>query len=587
MKQRRFNLLVLPLAVFLAFGIAACSGSSEDLTPVIEVPEGSENYFSKSMDFDSDGSEKTLTFTTNVPWTMTVAETRNGSSWLSVSPLQGEAGTHTVRVKVEKNDTFEDRNAVITLTASERINKVFVNQKQLDALTLTSDRFEVPVSGGSVDIEVKSNIEYTVSIPDEFKTWIHQENSKTRSYSTSTLRFRIDKSEEYEKRDGRIIISAKDKEEVVSIYQAGEGILTLSKNQYDISCEAQEISVEINSNFDYDVEMPDVDWLSEVTEETRAVSSHTLKLSVAENQEYENRTAVIRIFDRNSSLSEEVTINQSQKNVIDIDAEAFTFDEYGGTFTIIVNSNVDYEVSIDQDWVKETTASSRSLSSNTHAFCVDELKSIDSRVAIISITDKSSEIKKQVKVMQFQTLYFLTDEMTLETGDESNLTLKNNSDQQVSWSSTDNSVVAIEGNGNARTLKAQSRGTATITAMTQDGRHECQCVVTVKDITDLINANCIGGTYILINNHLQPGSNLSWQFKNGSKNAVRVKSMQIIDGATHHEGNLMTVDANVPGGNSLSRSTVFNIGIYLPVTCRFRYEYKGKEYIADAVYNGK
>ena len=58
---------------------------SKEVTPEIKIPTGSEDFFSKSMDFNSSAAEKKLTFSSNVSWTATVSETRAGSSWLSVT----------------------------------------------------------------------------------------------------------------------------------------------------------------------------------------------------------------------------------------------------------------------------------------------------------------------------------------------------------------------------------------------------------------------------------------------------------------------------------------------------------------------
>ena len=117
---------------------------SKDVTPEITIPTGSEDFFKKSMDFESSAAEKKLTFSTNVSWTASVSATRGGVDWLSVTPTSGEPGVNTLAVRANENTTYDDRNAVITITAGDSIRRVFVNQKQLDALTLTADRFEVP-----------------------------------------------------------------------------------------------------------------------------------------------------------------------------------------------------------------------------------------------------------------------------------------------------------------------------------------------------------------------------------------------------------------------------------------------------------
>jgi hypothetical protein len=62
--------------------------------------------------------------------------------------------------------------------------------------------------------------------------------------------------------------------------------------------------------------------------------------------------------------------------------------------------------------------------------------------------------------------------------------------------------------------------------------------------------------------------------------------MQLIDGTTGSAGNQMSVDVDVDANKSVSYSTTIGLlGIHAPVTCRFVYEYNGKDYSVDAVYN--
>ena len=565
------------------FSVLNVSCSKDEEAPEIKIPTGSEDFFSKSMDFDNSASEKKLTFSSNKPWTVTVSDTRAGSSWLSVSPTSGDAGTQTLTVRAEENTTYDDRNAVISVVAGDSVRRVFVNQKQLDALTLTSDRFEVPVEGGTVNIEVKSNIDYNAVIPTEYQSWIHLSKSTTRGLSTSSLSFTIDKSDEYDKREGKIIIKSKDKEETVSIYQAGDGILTLTQNVYDISSSAQELSIEISSNFDYTVDMPDVDWIKEVTSQTRGLSSHTLRLAISENEDYEGRSAKLRIYDKNSALSEEVTINQSQKNALIIDNKEYEFDEKGGSFTVEINSNVEYTVNINCDWIKEKKSSTRSLEKSTREFVVSEITENSDRVGTITFTNANTGLSEDVSVKQNRTLYFDVDNLTMMEGSVETLHLTNKSIQEIVWSSSNESVVTVDNTGK---VKAVGKGTATVYAKTADQAHTCKCEVTVQDITDFISASSLGGSISIINGLIQYGSKLNWNFMNYSKETVHLKSLQLIDGGTGSEGNEMAVDVDVAGGTGVSYTvTIGLLGIHGPVTCRFRYTYNNKDYYVDAVYN--
>ena len=655
-----------------AMNLLTVSCSKDEVIPELKIPTGSEDYFKKSMDFDSPSAEKKLTFTSNVAWTASVS----GSTWLSVTPTSGEAGTNTLTVKAEENTTYDDRNAVITLTAGDSIRRVFVNQKQLDALTLTSDRFEVPVEGGEVKIEVKSNINFEAVIPTEYQSWIHKP-ATTRGLTTSTLVYKIDKSEEYDKREGKIIIKGNGKEETVSIYQTGEGILTLTQNEFNINSTEQEIDIEISSNFDYTVDMPDVDWISEITAQTRGISTHTLRLAISENQDYDGRSAKIKIYDKNSDLSEEVTINQAeggaililtqheyelsssaqeidieissnfdytvdmpdvdwikeataktrgisthtlklaisenkgydsrsakikiydknsdaseevtinqnQKDALIIDKKEYSYDEKGGSIEVDVNSNIKYSISVDCDWITEKqTATTRGLEKTTHTFIISEMTGNSERVGNITFSNEETGISENVVVTQTRALYFESDAIDIMEDGEQIISLVNNTDQTVMWSSSDESVATVDNTGKAKGI---SKGSATITATTADGKHTCTCSVTVKDITDFIKASNLGGSISSINGLIQYGSKLNWSFINYSSETVHLKTMQLIDGQTGNEGNQMSVDTDVAAGSGVSYTTTIGLlGIHAPVTCRFRFDYKEKEYYVDAVYSG-
>ena len=585
------HLLTIVLIIFLGIFTSCSSDSPKDeaskpdaskpdagVTPVIEVPTGSEDYFSKNMDFDYSASEKVLVFSSNVPWTIKVADTRDGSQWCTVTPTNGIAGTSSVIVKVSENTTYDDRNAVITLTAGSVTRSVFVNQKQRQALMLTSDRFEVPVAGGTINMEVKANIEYEVKIADDSKDWIHL--SSTRSLSSSIVSLTIDKSDEYEKREGHVIVKGNGIEETATIYQAGEGILTLSKNLFEISCEKQELTIDISSNFEYAVDMPSADWIEEVKGGTRGISTHTLKLSVSENTDYSERSAKIRVYDTKSSLSEEIQIVQAQKEGMIIDKHEYEIDENGGVFSVNVQSNIDYDISIDCDWIKEVTT--RSLSTRTHNFEVSAISDNQDRQAKITFTSKSSGKSDVIVVKQTCGMFLDTNSLTLMKGEQKKLNLTNKTNQSVKWASSNTSVVTVDNSG---LVTAVGKGDATVTVSTEDGKHSCVCDVSVKDITDMISASSIGGAVSSINNLIQYGSRLNWRFSNNSPVSVTLVSMQLIDGETGKEGNIMSVNTTVDGGTSVSYSTTIGLaGIHAPVTCRFRYEYNGEEYSTDAVY---
>lgn len=315
------NKLIWLLGAMMVASFFSCSSDDDSITPLppltpsITVPDGKQDYFEKNLDFDTSAGEKSITFNANMNWKVEVPQSID---WCKVSPQNGSAGTQDVTIKVSDNDTYDDRSAVLRFSIGDSTKTLIVNQKQLDALTLTADKFEVPREGKTIDIEVKSNIDFTCSVPDELKSWINWYFFKdTRSLASQHLILTIDENEEYEKREGQIIIKGANKEEVINIYQDGGGYLTLTSNEIAVESKGGIAEVVVNSNFDFDIEMPNVDWLQKVDASmSRAISSHVVKFKVAENKVYEDRCAIVRIFDKNSSLSETVKIIQAKRIAI-------------------------------------------------------------------------------------------------------------------------------------------------------------------------------------------------------------------------------------------------------------------------------
>ena len=672
MKNNRFKFCgALALCIM---SIVSCMNMPEfgGMKSEVEVPNGAVNYFENDMNFGFEGGEKIMSFKVNLKWDMKITNTQNGVQWLTIDKTVGSSGNNNVTFTAQENPTYEDRSVIVQFNSGDTIRNIRVNQKRLEAITLTSDKFEVSADGGTINVKVNYSTDYEVTIPDDYKSWIHRKTNATRGLESSTISFTIDPSEEYEKREGRIYFKARDEEEIVTVYQAGSGILVLSQNEYNLTSTEQEFSIDISSNFDFSMEMPDVDWLKENTSKTRGMSSHTLKFKVTENDDYNTRSAKIKFYDNNSKLSETVVINQASigavltidtleynisnakqdldievmsnfdynvdfqgsswvrqraaktrgvtsrllrltidenktndartakiklydknseasevititqgaKGGIEIPQKSFTLDELGGEITLTVNSNVDYKLTINDDWIKETQKT-RGLESHEHTLTIAPLGDDTEREGTITVSNDELKYSETITIKQNNTFYFEGDKTgEVLIGKEKKLTVKNLTKQDVEWSSSDTSMATVE-NG---TVKGISKGSATITVKTADGKHTANYVIKVCEITDMISVKG-KGSVSLDGDLIKPGSNLTWTFKNNSPVKVTLKSMQLIGNESGETGNEIYVNEDVDADSSVSKTTTIGSpGFHLPVKCIFIFVYNGKEYSIDAVY---
>lgn len=309
--------------------LTALSSCSDDDAPAEIIPNpDSEIYFTKSLDFTSDSGEAILSFTTNKDWSINVSQSGGDVSWCTVFPNKGKAGENQVSVRVARNEGVDDRNVVLNLTAGDLTRSIVVTQKQKDAITLTTAKFEVDKNGGEIQVEVKANVSYEVIIPEQYQSWIHK-----RTISPDRCVFGIDKSEEYDKREGEIIFQSGELEEVLKVYQTGGGILLLTKSEYLVSAEGETISIEVKSNFDFEVKEPNVDWI--ISNRTRSLSSHTLYYSIAPNKTNAMREAVFIFKEKNGNLQEQVIVKQKGQELIVIN------EKIAGTLSRLLS---DYEL---------------------------------------------------------------------------------------------------------------------------------------------------------------------------------------------------------------------------------------------------
>jgi hypothetical protein len=391
------------LAACLNVGLIACSDENKDAPEPEDAfinESGSNNYFTNGMNFTSVASELTFAFDTNMDWSISVANTANGTPWCYASTASGGAGHYEVVVKVDENTSYDDRNVTLTIQAGMAKKTIIVTQKQKDAILLTSNKFEVDKAGGKINVEVKSNINYTVEIAETAKNWIKKSSTDTRALSTNTLTFEISPSEEYDKREGEIYVKSGEMIETVHVYQTGGGTILLTKNEYPVSDKGETITVELKSNCEFEVKMPNVDWIKDAPA-TKAMSSHTLYYVISPNETYDSREAKIIYYDKNNmNAADTLVVIQAQKDALILSQKEYEVGASGGDLEIKLSTNIQYTLSISQEdatWIQQVTT--RSLVDETLHFRIAENESLDKRTGSIVIeTDKDK--KETIKITQ-------------------------------------------------------------------------------------------------------------------------------------------------------------------------------------------
>ena len=403
--MRTFRLLGLVLITMLvSINFAACSDGNEedDLKPnpgetsTITIDS---NIITNGLVFAAEGSVKSVSFTTNADWTLNIASTTGGSTWCTASVTSGKKGEASVEFTTLDNSDYDDRSVSVTIKAGTASQTFTIIQKCKEAILVTTDKFEIVQEGGSINVEVKSNIDYQMEISETAKSWITETN--TRALTTHNHTFSVAANEEYEKRDGEIFFKNGEHVETVKIYQAGGAVIVLTKEKYEVSDKGETITVEIKSNVEYGIKMPQVDWIYDEAS-VRGASSHTLKYIINPNETYDSRSAQIIYFDKNNTASADtLTIIQVQKDAIVIGNNEYTIDAKGKTIEVELSSNIDYTISIaddGKDWIS-CVENTRALTTKKIKFNIAENTSDDSRASHITFASGNG-VSQNIKIIQ-------------------------------------------------------------------------------------------------------------------------------------------------------------------------------------------
>lgn len=161
-----------------AFAVVACQEEfvpHVDFTPAeVTIPTaGTENL------------EAPLTFTFNANAAWTAQLTGEGvAEWLSISPKSGVAGDASIKFDAIANTGKENRKATLEISV-EGLEPVLVNVTQLQKNAIdvnAEDAYTVSFKGGSVEVEVGHNVDYTYEVSGE---WLVE----TKAYTTDKLTF--------------------------------------------------------------------------------------------------------------------------------------------------------------------------------------------------------------------------------------------------------------------------------------------------------------------------------------------------------------------------------------------------------------
>lgn len=297
--------------LLLAFCVASMFvGCSEEEPAVVTPSVESETAFLEGLRFASGGGEQAISFTTNKDWAMEIipSDGSDDMGWCAVTPSQGSAGDASAVIRISENTDYDDRELTLVLRAGDLTCSINVFQNQKDGMLLPTTEYEVGSEGGTINVEVQTNVDYWYSIIGAAVSWIH-EAPDSRGLESEYYTYTIDAYDGYEPREGVIIFRSFNATDIqVHVLQTGSAILNIPQKEYVVPDEGGEITVEVQSNFTCKVRMPQVDWITEMP--STGASSKNFHYDIAPNTTLESRRAELVFYDERETIQETVVIIQ-------------------------------------------------------------------------------------------------------------------------------------------------------------------------------------------------------------------------------------------------------------------------------------
>ena len=334
----------------------------------------------QSVEVEFEPAEYEVAVTSPYSWEAT---TKN--DWIVVESETGIAGEEKLKFTTLRNEEEQERKGTITLknTDYNLVAELYVTQKAfVPAITINPETMTFSVGGGTQEIAITANFEYTYSSNAD---WL------TIKKSEKGISVTVPNYVDVEERTAEITIS-NEKYGVSKVVNVTQGAfvpaITIEPESLAFAVGGGTQEIAITANFEYKYST-NANWL------TIEKSDKGISVTVPNYVEVEERTAEITISNEKYGISKVVKATQRAfVPAITIEPEILTFAVEGGTQEVAITANFEYEFSTNANWL---TIKKGEKGINISAIQNTKLEEC---TAEITILNKKYNISKTISVVQ-------------------------------------------------------------------------------------------------------------------------------------------------------------------------------------------
>ncbi|MFR9669089.1 MAG: leucine-rich repeat protein [Rikenellaceae bacterium] len=185
--------------------------------------------------------------------------------WLSfyVAPTtRADIMFETIIFTATEHTGYNTRSATITLSNpdnEEQKSSITIDQSPKGALVLGKDSYNVKASGDVVEISFSTNVtDYSVEVEEDAKEWIYvTPTTKAVTMEEYKMNFTIAENTLTEARSGRIVITAGDQVDYITINQSGQQLLYIEEEDIEQGWTGGNVTFTVVHNGDYVIDWQD------------------------------------------------------------------------------------------------------------------------------------------------------------------------------------------------------------------------------------------------------------------------------------------------------------------------------------------
>lgn len=299
----------------------------------------------------------------------------SSTSWLSVSPISGNAGKTEVTVSVPNNASVNSRTGSVYFNIASNNNIEVPIMQEGISLNVSPSYLKFTSFGGNQTLNVISNDTWTITSKPEWITF-----DKNSSEGNANLKVSVAENNTTSEKSGEIVISTDDGviSRTIQVEQEGKNI-DYGDATLDFNYNASSQSINFTTDGNWTL-TKNAEWFS--VDKTSGSGSATLNISVEENNTLSRRDGEITLLIAGQPFI--IVIHQDCKYVT-LSSSAFNFSADASSSKVTIGSNTQWKIKVTDG--KEWLSINPTIGSNNAEITIEakENKTIDNRIGTIEI----------------------------------------------------------------------------------------------------------------------------------------------------------------------------------------------------------